>query len=92
MTSSRNCWPRKMRMVRRREAEPPHGHLRHLIFGTACFAILMVSIDGTDYCLISGMSGALNFIGAEKVKRDSGEEVFVATVDGAPGASRTPAR
>jgi EmrB/QacA subfamily drug resistance transporter len=37
----------KMRMVRRREAEPPQGHLRHLIFGTACFAILMVSIDGT---------------------------------------------
>lgn len=43
----------------------------------------MVSIGGTDYCLISGMSGAVNFIGAEKVKRDSGEEVFVATVEGA---------
>jgi EmrB/QacA subfamily drug resistance transporter len=34
-------------MVRRREAEPPQGHLRHLIFGTACIAILMVSIDNT---------------------------------------------
>lgn len=42
----------------------------------------MVSIAGTDYCLISGMRGAIDFIAAEKVKRDSGEEVFVATVGG----------
>jgi EmrB/QacA subfamily drug resistance transporter len=33
--------------VRGRDAEQAPGHLRHLIFGTACLAILMVSIDAT---------------------------------------------
>jgi hypothetical protein len=42
----------------------------------------MVSLNGTNYCLVSGMTGVIDFIGAEKVKRESGEEVFVATVEG----------
>ena len=33
--------------MRRRDAELTRGHLRHLIFGISCLAILMVSIDST---------------------------------------------
>jgi len=42
----------------------------------------LVSIEGTQYCLVSGLSGTIDFIAAEQGEQVGGQPTYTATVNG----------